>query len=79
MSVDELKNKLSSLKEIKIKVYSLEYIIKEENEEVIIYPLLYSNKKSYYKNIDDLLNYYTIYNESIVDNLDRVSFVEGEN
>ena len=59
-------------KEVKFKLYSLEYIIKEDNNAIIIYPLLYPAKKSRYKTMEDVLNYYMIYNESILENSDKI-------
>jgi len=72
MVVEELKKKFETEREVKFKLYSLEYIIKEENNKVIIYPLLYSSKKNVYNSFDEVLYNYTIYNESIIDNLDRL-------
>lgn len=72
MVVEELKKKFETEKEVKFKLYSLEYIIKEEDSKVIIYPLLYSSKKNVYNSFDEVLYNYTIYNESIIDNLDRL-------
>ncbi len=72
MVVEELKKKFETEKEVKFKLYSLEYIIQEEDSKVIIYPLLYSSKKNVYNSFDEVLYNYTIYNESIIDNLDRL-------
>ena len=72
MVVEELKKKFETEKEVKFKLYSLEYIIKEENGKVIIYPLLYDSKKNVYNSFEEVLYSYTIYNESIIDNLERL-------
>lgn len=75
MVVNKLIEIYQNQKEVKFKLYSLEYIIKEENNSVVIYPLLYHQKKSRYKTIDELLNYYMIYNESIIENIDRLIII----
>lgn len=75
MVVNKLIEIYQNQKEVRFKLYSLEYIIKEENNLVVIYPLLYPQKKSRYKTIDELLNYYMIYNESIIENIDRLIII----
>lgn len=75
MSVEELKNIFNTNGEVKFKLFSLEYIIKKEENNVSVYATLYDNRKKYYNNIDEALNNYTIYNESIIDNSDRIQLV----
>lgn len=72
MVVNKLVEIYQKQKEVKFKLYSLEYIIKEDNNAIVIYPLLYPSKKSRYKTIEDVLNYYMIYNESILENSDKI-------
>ena len=75
MVVNKLIEIYQKQKEVRFKLYSLEYIIKEENNLIVIYPLLYPQKKSRYKTIEELLNYYMIYNESILENIDRLIII----
>lgn len=72
MVLNELKERYEKNKEVKFKLFSLEYIIQNIDNNVVVYALLYSNKKNYYSTIDEALNCFTIYNESILDNIDRV-------
>jgi len=72
MILNELKERYEKNNEVKFKLFSLEYIIKKVDNNVIVYPILYSNRKNTYSTLDEALNYYTIYNESILDNIDRV-------
>jgi len=53
-------------------LYSLDYTIKEDNGKILVYADLYDNKKESYNTIDEVLNYFTIYNESIIQNQDRI-------
>lgn len=76
MFLNELKERYEKNNEVRFKMFNLEYIIQKIDNNVIVYPLLYSSRKSVYSNLDDALNYYTIYNESIMDNLDRINFCE---
>ena len=75
MVVNKLIEIYQNQKEVRFKLYSLEYVIKEDNNLVAIYPLLYPQKKNRYKTIEELLNYYMIYNESILENVDRLIII----
>lgn len=72
MVLNELKERYEKNNEVKFKLFSLEYIIQKNDNGVEVYPLLYSNRKNLYSSLEDALNYYTIYNESIIENIDRV-------
>lgn len=72
MVLNELKERYEKNNEVKFKLFSLEYIIQNVDNNVVVYPLLYSNKKNTYSSLDEALNYFTIYNESILDNIERV-------
>ena len=45
--------------------------LKEMDNKIAVYPILYETKKSFYNSFEDTLNNYTVYNESIIDNIDR--------
>ena len=72
MVVKELKEIFERDREVRFKLYSLEYIIKERDNKVAVYPILYETKKNFYNSLEDALNNYTVYNESIIDNIDRL-------
>lgn len=72
MVLNELKERYDKNNEVKFKLFSLEYIIQKNDNGVEVYPLLYSNRKNRYSSLEEALNYYTIYNESIIENIDRV-------
>lgn len=72
MILNELKEKFEQNKEVKFKLFSLEYIIQQVAGEVVVYPLMFESRKNYYSNLDEALNNFTVYNESIIDNIDRV-------
>ena len=73
MNFNEIKEKLATNKKVKIKIYSLDYTIEEQTDGIVIYANLYPKQKSSYKTIEELLNNFTIYNESIIENIDRVN------
>jgi len=72
MVLNELKERYEKNNEVKFKLFSLEYVIQKNDNGVEVYPLLYSNRKNHYSSLEEALNYYTIYNESIIENIDRV-------
>ena len=72
MVLNELKERYEKNNEVKFKLFSLEYIIQKNDNGVEVYPLLYSNRKNRYSSLEEALNYYIIYNESIIENIDRV-------
>lgn len=72
MILNELKEQYEKNNEVKFKLFSLEYIIQKVDNSVLVYPILYSNRKSTYSNLEEALNYYTVYNESIIENIDRL-------
>ena len=72
MVVKQLKELFESKREVIFKLYSLEYIIKEVDNKIAVYPILYETKKSLFDSFEEALNNYTVYNESIIDNIDRL-------
>lgn len=72
MVLNELKERYEKNNEVKFKLFSLEYIIQKVDNNVLVYPILYSNRKSTYSSLEEALNYYTVYNESIIENIDRL-------
>ncbi len=72
MVLNEMKERYEKNNEVKFKLFSLEYIIQKVNNNVEVYPLLYPNRKNTYSSLDEALNYFTVYNESIIENIDRV-------
>lgn len=75
MILNEIKEKLANHKKVQIKIYSLDYTIEEQTDDIVIYANLYPKQKSSYKTIDDLLTNFTIYNENILDNINRVTII----
>ena len=72
MNIDNIKTIFNEKREVHFKLYSLEYTIKEVDNKILVYADLYDNKKESYNTIDEVLNYFTIYNESIIDNQNRI-------
>jgi len=72
MNIDNIKTIFNEKKEVHFKLYSLDYTIKEVDNKIFVYADLYDNKKESYNTIDEALNYFTVYNESIIENQNRI-------
>ena len=68
----ELENIFNSSGELKFKLYSLEYIIKKIDNGVEVYAELYQTRKKVYSSFQEAMKNFTVYNESLVDNIDRI-------
>lgn len=75
MVYETIKQKYSETKSIKFKLYSLEYIIEEINDKVIIYAILYSNRKLSYNSLDEAFSNFEVYNVSLMESLDRIQII----
>ena len=62
------------IKKIKIKLYSLEYIIEMADNNLLIYPEIYQQIKSKYFLFDAVMSYFTVYNEP--ENIERINIIE---
>ena len=72
MRYQELENIFNSSGELKFKLYSLEYIMKKVDNGVEVYAELYQTRKKVYSSFQEAMNNFTVYNESLVDNIDRI-------
>lgn len=73
MNVNRIKELFVANKEVHFKLFSLDYTIKQiDNNVVIIYADIYSGRPSRYNTIDELLNNFTVYNETLINNGNRI-------
>ena len=72
MRYQELENLYNDNYKLKFRLFGLEYIIKKDNDGVIIYPFLYPSSKKIFSNFSELMNNYTIFNEQIIKNIDKI-------
>ena len=76
MNIDKIKELFNQKGEVHFKLYSLEYTIIKENDEILVYADLYATRKQRYSSLDEALNYFTVYNESLIDNENRIMSIE---
>ena len=72
MDYNQLYELFSNNKVIHFKLYSLEYNIEEENNKVVIYANYYEKNKRYYNSFEELMNKFNIYNEPLINQIDRI-------
>ena len=72
MRYQELENIFNSSGELKFKLYTLEYIMKKVDNCVEVYAELYQTRKKVYSSFQEAMNNFTVYNESLADNIDRI-------
>lgn len=76
MRYEDLKKKFDINKKLKFKLYSLEYVIEQVEDKVVIYPEIYYQRKESFFSFDAVMNYYTVYNEPLLQNIDRIKIIE---
>lgn len=76
MRYEDLKKKFDINKKLKFKLYSLEYVIEQVDDKVVIYSEIYYQRKESFFSFDAVMNYYTVYNESLLQNIDRIKIIE---
>lgn len=73
MNIERLKDKLTKNNKVMFKLYSLEYVIElVDNNYVQIYSPTYSNNIRKYNNINELLNNFRVYNETLLESENRI-------
>ncbi|UKI27092.1 MAG: hypothetical protein L6V91_10515 [Bacilli bacterium] len=46
------------------------------DNNVVIYPEIYPQRKSKYFSLDAVMSYFTVYNEPLIENIDRINIIE---
>lgn len=72
MNIEKLKDKLAKSNKVLFKLYSLEYVIELVDNHVQIYSPTYLNDIRKYNNINELLNNFRVYNETLLESEKRI-------
>lgn len=72
MNIEKIVNQLTEKNKVEFKLYSLTYVIENKDNMTIIYATSYPKNIKQYKNIEDLLNNFTIYNEPLINHDNRI-------
>ena len=76
MRYDELSEEFKKNNKILFKLYSLEYLIEMVDNYVQIYAIDYPTRKNKYNSLEELFNNYTVYNEPLTEQLDRIDIIK---
>ena len=76
MNIEKLKSILAQHNKVTFKLYSLEYVIEAFDNKIQIYSTTYPNNIRKYSNIDELLNDFKVYNETLIESQERVIIYE---
>jgi len=76
MNIEKLKSVLAKNNKVTFKLYSLEYVIELVDNHVQIYSPTYLNDIRTYNNINELLNNFRVYNETLLESENRIVVYE---
>lgn len=71
-NINKLKEIFNSKGKVFFKLLSLEYVIEKKDDMVYIYSPTYPNDVRKYKSLDQLLEYFIIYGNTLEENNDRI-------
>ena len=75
MNYETLKTLFESNKNIKFKLYSLDYIIEDIDGIIQVYAIDYPTRKSKYNSFKETMNNFKVYNEPLVNQIDRIIII----
>ena len=76
MDYNNLKQLFETNQKLHLKLYSLEYNIEAVDNKVVIYAIYYEKSKKYFNSFDELINNYTVYNEPLINQLNRIKVLD---
>lgn len=76
MDYNNLKQLFETNQKLHLKLYSLEYNIEVVDNKVVIYAIYYEKNKKYFNSFDELINNYTVYNEPLINQLNRIKVLD---
>ncbi len=76
MNIEKLKSVLAKNNKVTFKLYSLDYIIEIVDNHVQIYSPTYLNDVRKYNNLEELLNNFRVYNETLLEVEGRIVIYE---
>ena len=79
MTYDYLNSEFEKNNKIKFKLYSLDYLIEKEGSFIQVYAVDYPTRKSKYDSFKEAMNSFKVYNEPLIEQLDRVTIINQGN
>lgn len=78
MNFKELQEKFNCENIIRFKLYSLEYIIEKNENDIIAYAKDYSGRKEKYNSFKDAMNNFKIYTEPLINQIDKIELIDED-
>lgn len=75
MSYESLKTEFEANNKLQFKLYSLEYLIEKIDNCIQIYAIDYPTRKNKYNSLEELMNYYAVYNEPLITIIDKIKII----
>ena len=72
MKYEELENIFNNSNEVRFTLLGLEYVIRKSYTGVEVFAKLYQSTKKVYSSFNEAMNNFTVFNESLIDNIDRI-------
>ena len=77
MNFETIKKLFVDKGKISFRLYSMEYVVEQcDDNKIVMYAEQYKDDKHYYNSIDELFSKYTVYNETIMDNINRIKVLD---
>lgn len=76
MDYNNLKQLFETNQKLHLKLYSLEYNIEAVDNKAVIYAIYYEKNKKCFNSFDELINNYTVYNEPLINQLNRIKVLD---
>ena len=76
MNIEKIKNILAKDNRVTFKLYSLEYTIEIADNQVRIYSLTYPDNIKFYSTVEELVNNFRVYNETLLESENRIVVYE---
>lgn len=77
MSYEDLKNEFEKNNKLHFKLYSLEYLIEQVDNNIQIYAIDYPTMESKYNSFEELMNNYTVYNEKLIEIVNNIIIINN--
>ena len=75
MNIEKIKHLLAKDNRVTFKLYSLEYTIEIADNQVRIYSLTYPDNIKFYSTLEELVNNFRVYNETLFEVSERISIL----
>ena len=78
MSFNDLQTIFDTNNKIIFKLYSLDYVIEKRDNIVEAYAIDYSTRKSQYNSFKEAMNNFKVYNEPLINQMERINLIEKD-